>query len=363
MLGMAEGAEAVFANPAGLGTLTFSNLILVAGIFPDQSLGGTVAFAQPLPSLGKAGLGISVLQPSQTLSSGGKSTDIAAREQSLVMAYCQPLFSLLDLGVRYRAVELEQPGFTPVSGETMDAGARLHLNEDLWLSLGGYNLFQPVASITGSETVSYPRFAQATLGARWAGVVKAAVEYSRAWDGTDIQRVAGGLESDISRHWFIRAGINPQAFSAGLGFVNNEWTIDYGWRSDIQASGMQHRLGLQYRFGTYQASLESSAIYLTKGGVKPNVFFKVRFDRDVLFKTWAFRIIDSDENPVYSVEGKHVLEKSFMWEGRDSKSKIVPDGDYTVFLEGVDFEGNCLSSNRIQIRVVTFKKPVFQQVK
>jgi len=208
MLGMAEDVEGVFGNPAGLGTLALSDLELSAGAFSDQGLGGTVAYAQPLPSLGKIGFGVSELQPPNVAAGGKVPLDIPAREQMLAVAYCQPVFSLLDLGVRYRALELEQPGFTPVSCETVDLGVRVHPAEDYWLSLGTYNLFQPVAGIPGSATVGDPRFGQVTLGARWEGVCKAAAEYTQTLDGSNLSRVAGGLESDFSRHWFVRAGIN-----------------------------------------------------------------------------------------------------------------------------------------------------------
>jgi hypothetical protein len=363
MLGMAEGAEAVMANPAGLGTLNLSEVYLNTALFSDPSVGETLVYAQPLASLGKIGLGLSVLSPLDTSAEKQLTAEIPAQEQIMAMVYTATWYSVFDVGFRYRMIKLEQSGSTPVSGQTMDVGARWRWEETMWLSVGAYNIFQPVAALPGLDEATYPRFTQATIGVYWPEVMQAGLEYSRAWDGTNIQRVAFGLESDFSKHWFIRAGIDPQAISAGIGFSSHEWSIDYGWRSDSAESKMQHRLNLAYRFGAYQAHLESSTPFLTKGGLKPNVLFKVQLNQRVILKNWVFKVVDSNDNLVYTQQGKHALEVSMLWEGRDQKSRMVPDGDYTAFLEGVDFEGNALRSNRVHIQVSSYTKPEFQLLK
>ncbi len=359
--GTQEGADAIFGNVANLQVLRHTDVKMGLGIFPQGGLATTFSYAQPLPGIGKFGLGISLLMPAGETDSDEFATSLAMREQAVLLGYSHAIMPGFFAGLRIRALRVEHDGRAS-AGESIDLGMRLKFTPVVWGGLTAYNILQPQIR-TSLEEVAYPRKLQLTLGTVWENIVKAGLEFTQELEKEMTYRAALGLESDFSRQWFIRGGADTEAFYAGTGYHAEGWGLDYAWRSDFQVKEMHHRIGLHLKFGAYHAGLDSSSKYLTKGGMKPRVKFSFDFTRNVLLEKWKLIIRDSRGKMVKYFAGRNKLPESIVWEGRDQKSRIVADGRYRCVLDGYDYEGNQLRSNAVEIRVVSSQSPEFIQVK
>jgi hypothetical protein len=84
--------------------------------------------------------------------------------------------------------------------------------------------------------------------------------------------VAGGVEYLMSRFLAIRAGINDDTVTLGLGFIKSDWQMDYAfWNSEI---GDTHRISATMRFGNAmlnkapEAKIDSEPLLETMPGDK-----------------------------------------------------------------------------------------------
>ncbi len=359
--GAQEGADAIFGNAANLQTLRHTDIKADLGMFPKGGVASAFSYVQPLMGVGKFGLGISLLMPAGETDWDEASTALPMREQAVLLGFSRAINPGFFAGVRIRALRVEHDGRAS-AGESIDLGLRLQFTSLVWGGLTAYNILQPQIR-TSLEEVAYPRKLQLTLGAAWQKVIKAGLEFTQELEQEMTYRAAFGLESVFSRHWIIRGGVDTGAFYAGTGYCADGWGLDYGWRSDFQVSEMHHRIGLHFRFGAYHAGLKTSSRYLTKKGMKPRVEFTFDFTREVLLKKWKLTIRNSQGKMVKYFKGKHKLPRSIVWEGRDQKSRIVADGRYRCVLGGYDYEGNQLSSNVVEIIVISSKAPEFIRVK
>ncbi|MCK5242608.1 hypothetical protein KAR34_09170 [bacterium] len=360
--GWQTGAEAVFGNPANLAVLRNMELSSGVGMFADNSLIGTFAYGQPIPEIGKFGLGFSMLYPNSEEVLADDSLDkLNTREQIFSLGYGRMIApSWLQAGIRFRALHVNNKSGNE-AGESIDLGLRFQFN-NFFAGITGINLLQPQINLKGAG-IAYPRRAQLNLGMAFKNIMQVGVEYTQALEGDLPFRAALGWESAFSAKWFIRNGVDTRSVYLGFGYFDRSWGIDYAGRADFDLEDIYHCLGVRFKWGTHRVGLESSSKYLTKGGITPRVTIKINYQRKVLFKRWALLILNSKGRMVKCFVGKNKFPGSVTWEGRNNKGRMVPDDAYTCFLEGVDYEGNLLKSNFIYITVMSRKEPEFHQVK
>jgi hypothetical protein len=361
LAGVQEDAEAVTGNPANLATSRYMALGMDAGLFPDGSLAGAIRFAQPLPSLGKIGLGFSQIYGLTDTPPATEALDsFFGTEQAIHLAWALSITQGFSVGLKGSLLRATY-GQQAAAGESIDLGCRIQA-EGFWAAAAAYHLLRPPVGF-GLEYLAYPRQAQITLGYKIPKILQVAGECTQNLDDTGKRRIALGLESAFSEDWFVRAGADLENFYSGLGYRNHWWGLDYGFGSDFKMEAMQHRLGLVLIFGTYHVQIVSSSEYLTKNGVNPNVRFTVRYDRAPILKKWAFIIRNEQAVLVKAFAGQNAFSTDVTWEGRDQQSRIVPNGEYSVVLEGLDYDGNWLKSNKVLVKVVDRTAPTFIRVK
>jgi len=357
--GSRMGAEALFGNPANLGSLRYSELVLGGGVLTEQGYTASAAFGQPLPGAGKIGVSLSHAEASEADSNLIDAEVRLSTEQSLALAYVYEIVSGFNLGLRFRALQVQTQDRRR-TGEGLDLGLN-YLWSAGWAACSVHNLLQP--QITASEGPEYPRRLQADAGLHWPEVLQIAMEYARELDSPHFERLGIGIESAFSSNWFLRAGADQHAYYVGAGFAISMWRLDYGTRIDSGTYQLQHFLGLQYKFGAYQAVISTPYQYLTKGGVNPRADIKIQYTRDVVFKAWSLEIRDGTGELIKSLNGNNALPEKLRWEGRNQQGRMVSDGPYTMTLTGEDYAGNKLCSNAITIKVISPQMPEFQQVK
>lgn len=356
LAGAQEDVNAIFGNPAFLSSLKGMEVTLATGMLPGNHISTALAFAQPIPLIGKIGLGLTSIH----LNDPQEDDPFQAEEQALLIGYSVDLLPWLSVGARFREIRLETSSLT-ASGEGLDLGFKLQYDY-YWFGVTGINLLHPVID-SKIEDIGYPYRLIADLGASWPGILRTMVEFSQTFGDDPVNRIAWGIESDFSKVITIRAGVDTNAVYVGLGTGLDRWKLDYASRVDLNEQNLTHWVGISGHFGTYEVVLSPSSKFLTKGGRNNSVLLRINHHRDKIFKEWVFKVIDEQGRLVYRQEGKNGLPPELRWEGRDARRNMVKDGNYWLSLEGRDAEGNSLQSNQVKIKVVTRRTMKFIQTK
>lgn len=356
LVGAQERAQALFGNPAFLTDLRALTFSFGSGLLAGNHISSTAALAQPIPLAGKLGLGLSTLYSNQP-----DAEDLfQAQEQILYVAYSYDFFSWFSVGTKFRSIRIETPAVTS-SGEALDLGVKLKYDQ-YWLGIWASNLLQPAIE-SKLEQVAYPRVVVADLGASWLGICRTMVEFSQTFGDESVNRIAWGIESDFSDLLTIRAGTDVNSVSAGLGSKMDRWAVDYAARYHLDDQSLAHHVGLSLHFGAYQIGLVPSSSFLSKGGRNNVLRIRINSHRDKVFRQWTFKVLNKQGQLVYRRTGKNLLPGEIRWEGRSLRRRMVADGDYWMFIEGSDIEGNRLESNQVKVRVVTRRTTNFIRVK
>jgi hypothetical protein len=262
-LALADGADAMLWNPAGLTALRdlqiqASHLSYLEGVNDEWA-----ALALPLYNLGAAvGLGATYLYTSDVSRDafGARGQDFTDFDFSLQTSYAMDFFRHFSAGATYKILRQGYGGnFAMGSGFDLGAQARRLFGGDFTLALGAFNLGTPMA--IGTVVSNLPITLKAGLawkpGPDWA----LETDYShqpidfinrwhfgaeKAWRGERVSLTlragyALGPERDLG-------GLTGLAAGAGLGL--GAWQLDYAW-APAGDFGDTQRLSLTYSFGSY----------------------------------------------------------------------------------------------------------------
>ena len=358
---LADQGEAVLYNPAGLGQIHSAKLSLLGGTLYGSTYQSVLAYNMPWATYGTFGLAyvgaFGALE--ETIDPYGNNIDAdAGMSNSGVMISYAKKFSAFGVGLAPKIL------FSRLSDEQalafdVDVGFMLYplspilakkltgsIPYDLvTLGVAAKNLLAPTMNYTGSGMEpANPRIVRAGLGIRLLdNRVKLASDISYTLDDNGIFGWYEGLEVYPAKLLALRAGINHNFFSFGLG-VNAELShsvaleVDYAFMMNYASEFLLepvHKVSLNLNLknvaGLWLASrpaeLNSPADYaeITVNGASQ---FKRRIKR------WVFEIKDAGGNVVYrkaqDVYGEiDELPAKFTWNGVNSiRGGQVDSGTY-----------------------------------
>ena len=191
--------------------------------------------------------------------------------------------------------------------------------------------------------------------------------------------VKSGIESVILKNYVVRLGGSyPDTygygnFTMGLGYKFEaekfKGSVDYAM-SYASESSLTHFLGVTAEYGALDrkppvTKIKSDKLYLSPNhdGVQDYVVFDLNVEDQSRIKGWKLQVIDENKKVVKefktsdrdTIEGltlkgffKRILQKKtslvvppkVMWDGTDSKGKVVPDGKYTYAFNATDGRDN-----------------------
>ena len=348
---LADQGEAVLYNPAGLGQIHSAKLSLLGGSLYGSTYQSVLAYNMPWATYGTFGLAYVGAFGALEETTTPDGTNIAAEDgmsNSGVMISYAKKFSAFGVGLApkllFSRLSDEQALAFDVDVGFMFYPLSLILAKKLTgsipydlvtLGVAAKNLLAATMDYTGSGMEpANPRIVRAGLGIRLLdNRVKLASDISYTLDDNGIFGWYEGLEVYPAKLLALRAGINQNFFSFGLG-VNTELSrsvaleVDYAFMYHY-ASGAKmlepvHKLSLNFDLknvaGLWLASrpaeLNSPADYaeITVNGASQ---FKRRIKR------WVFEIKDAGGNVVYrkaqDVYGEiDELPSKFTWNGVNS---------------------------------------------
>ncbi len=358
---IADQGEAVLYNPAGLGQIHSAKLSLLGGTLYGNTYQSVLAYNMPWATYGTFGLAYAGAFGTLEETTTPDGTNIAAEDgmsNSGVMISYAKKFSAFSVGLAPKIL------FSRLSDEQalafdVDVGFMLYplspilakkltssLPYDLvTLGVAAKNLLAATMDYTGSGMEpANPRIIRAGLGIRLLdNRVKLASDISYTLDDNEVFGWYEGLEVYPARLLALRAGINHNFFSFGLG-VNTDLSrsvaleVDYAFMMNYASEFLLepiHKVSLNLNLknvaGLWLASrpaeLNSPADY-AEISVNGAAQFKGRIKR------WVFEIKDAGGNVVYrkaqDVYGEiDELPSKFTWNGVNSiRGGQVDKGTY-----------------------------------
>ncbi len=273
---LAEGANAIYWNPAGLGLTPSHELTLTHMQYFEDVTQQYAGLAIPLKKGRWGGMGISITHFSITDIEGRDATSartdtLEEKDLSLQMSYGVRFLGDeggferdgLYMGAGVKRVSQDLAG---VSAETMafDVGFQYRPGRQMvrqfgeWIrrvSLGASSLNMGSGLKFDKEETSLPQNTKVGLGYThfiWGDALNLAVDLNRGKDGTS--KISGGGEFWIRNTFAVRLGyVGSQdvgnGLRAGAGFRFQTMQLDYAWAAFGDALGDTHRFSLGLRFG------------------------------------------------------------------------------------------------------------------
>ena len=267
---VADNADAVFANPAGLGQVTqrqvaYTNVsLLYAGIEGDDLGQHVVSYAQPLGD--KMGLGLGYERiGSSLMSENGAFVSLSYQVERRLQVGLSAKYLFWSVG----AIPDDEGRADPLSNQSAgNVGVDLGL---LWQSpvqgaqVGVLlkNINQPnvaYGEVAGDpDAGALPMDVHVGVGYRLSGQSLVSVQYVRrdlTGDGSDHGLVVGG-ETQLVEGLLLRAGgrrlLSEDAgggLNAGLGYQWNQLVFDYAYDIglDLTETNGAHRFSFAYQF-------------------------------------------------------------------------------------------------------------------
>jgi hypothetical protein len=247
---IADDANAVYWNPAGLARVEHRDITFMHWLFADVSdvMVDYIAFAQPL---GTGTLGLSWTRQGATLEEGADKSESTMSVNTFMVSYGMPIGEHVALGVTLDRTLVTSRA--PTNGElAFDAGILYKpLDNTHWTI--GFN-----AKNLGGEQVLPPFY---VLGMaykyEWKNQHILATADAHTQEGIEGRedftfKYGGGAEYSVSMDDFsfaLRAGGNSRTWAGGVGLGFKGFAIDYAYVSMREDTiGDSHKFGVSYRF-------------------------------------------------------------------------------------------------------------------
>ncbi|NTV52740.1 MAG: hypothetical protein HGA76_06995 [Candidatus Firestonebacteria bacterium] len=346
--GTADDASALVWNPGGLGQanlteLAFSHAFLDADRYYDQLL-----FSQPVANFGTLGVGLLTFNQAQVTMAGTADAG-PLRDAVLMLAYGREFFPGFSWGLNVQGHSLTL-GHQTASGLGADTGVLYRPLPELAAGVTLQNAVPPLLRLEAADT-PYRRLLRPGLSSAWwdgrllvlAEADKFLDESSWAW--------GGGLEVKLWPRLTLRAGYREQTVAAGLGFIYDDWRLDY---AALRAADqkLSHRVSLVYTVGAYNARLAAGAQTFSRNSLNKVCRVGIDLPDKQLIRQWKLSIHQRSTGKLVKTFSGFELPEAIVWDGKDEQNNFLPEGRYDVRLAGSDAEGNQLRSNLLTVAIL-----------
>jgi hypothetical protein len=149
----------------------------------------------------------------------------------------------------------------------------------------------------------------------------------------------------------LRAGIDDTEICAGFGIKFDNYWVDYAF--GMQDIGYMHRVSFTWCFDTFGIQLIAEPKVFSPVGKFNETKIKIRIKRIEKIKGWSLTIMNKEGYTVRYFEGKDEVPLYVIWDGRDEKAQVVPDGEYKCILEIMDKAGDIFRSIPEKVYIMT----------
>jgi tetratricopeptide (TPR) repeat protein len=268
-VGIADDASATYWNPAGLAQIQRKDFVASYASLYENTGFGSVNFAQPTVDIGTFGFGIVNLNTTgipRRDDQGFHDGDFSASQTGFLLSHGIQVGSRLSLGSSLKVIR-QQVDVYAATGYGLDGAAMFQIFPTLQAGLVVRNVLAPSIKLR-SESERYPL--DIRLGTKWQAMRKLTV-------GVDFDKTGGrSLKPIFGGEWAfndllaMRAGLNENEITAGMGVKFKDWGIDYAFAYQDSVSGLNdlgasHRLGVHLNFGKKISDQVASLRWQKKG--------------------------------------------------------------------------------------------------
>ncbi|MEO0093134.1 MAG: FlgD immunoglobulin-like domain containing protein [candidate division WOR-3 bacterium] len=354
--GLADDAEAVYYNPAGLGQLTSQDLKLTHSSLYGGSRMEYVGYALPTKQFGT--FGITLLNHSSSAidvrdEENDRYEPAAYVQNCYIFSYAYSFLRFLGLGANFKVVTENFARFNDI-GLGGDLGLIVLGPKPFNFGIMAQNLWQPTITLAEQEE-RYPitiRFGTSVklfedrvilLGDL---VTNQAIWQSDTFNKLDYIKPHFGIEFELIPHILThRIGYDKQELSVGLG-VRKEWGkislgVDYALLLHHQSNfrlPLLHKLGLFLQFGGFRTWIDATPkIFSPTPEDKRNVLWMdLRIIARRNIKRWQVTIKNNLGEVVRTFSGWENPPLRMAWDGLDDAGRMVSDGKYNYEIVIVD---------------------------
>jgi hypothetical protein len=351
-VGVADEATAVVWNPAGLATLVPNELRFeTARLFEDTSI-NALDFAVPgnkLPSFGISIVSLNSGNFDRTNELNDPLGSFSEGETAYIFSMAKGINPRFAVGTNVKLIR-QSVEESSANGVGFDLGTIFSVRPNLKVGLSVLNLGGPNLTLRDTKE-TYPTefrggFSAILLNGR--GLLSAEVDQASG-PGT---RFRAGSEYWVQPQIGLRVGMDDQEPAGGLSYrFMGKYQFDYGVMD--HALGLQHRLGLTYRFGGFFASAKADPTVFSPTGEKAVTKIDLNARTKATPESWSLTIINKSDETVRTFGGKGAPPNHLEWDGKDETGLPLPDGDYRYTLTVHDQEGRVIESHTQVVQIST----------
>jgi hypothetical protein len=346
--GIADEVDAIYYNPAGLGTLTRTDALVFG---TRQFWGykyGAVAIATPVRKLGSFGaMLLYFLSPKVTeIDENGQETGHRFNHIQTVgiASYSRKVMRFLSLGASVKFLYSRISTWN-AAGFGIDVGALCTPVE--WASVGvtAVNAVKPTLKhSTIRETL--PLSVRVGLGIHPFRKLTVALDMVK----TEYQSMLfmGGAEYQVTDMLRVRGGVDRNEISGGVGFepyiFGMNFRVDYTYTMH-HASALAledcHRVSVNFKLGGYKvwATSDPEVLVIAPEGYNV-VWISMHSFTPEPEKSWELRILRSTGETARVFTGMGTPPLRLEWDARDESGRVVPVGRYNYELKVIDSNAN-----------------------
>lgn len=333
--GLANDAQAVYYNPAGLAQLYSNDLILMGGTLYGGANQTFVSYALPTQLFGTFAFsytGVRVSVPPQELE---RDEPISWSNNGVLLSYAKDLMPFLCVGFNYKVIYNPLTDYTARITQGFDLGLLIFPEELYSFGVMGKNLLQPRVSYEEGPTEDpFPRILRAGAAFKLMdGALNIVSDLSYRLIKSPSLHFFQGLEYFPLPSAALRLGLNQNEFTFGVGLKREMKTLTFGvdyallthYRSNFYLEPI-HKLSLGFNFGGLRTWIEAKPAVFSPHEQIAWLYLHVGAKREV--ERWQLLIKNALGETVRAFGAFGPPPLTHSWDGRDDYGSIVPDGRY-----------------------------------
>ncbi|HAM37021.1 MAG TPA: hypothetical protein DEB40_00210 [Elusimicrobia bacterium] len=352
-VGLAEGADAVAWNPAGLALLRPNVIGFMHTQTAESARLDYLGYAQPIYRWGGMGLSYmrldsgSLPETNEYNQEVGKFSDV---EQAIMLGYGITPMNPLSVGGTFKFAQQKVSG-SSANGWGMDLGLLARFRNHFRVGMRVQNLIAPSLRYETARD-SFPRLVTLGLAGKWLDdrlLLSADLE-----KGADAARGFNwrlGAEGTLWKVAKLRAGFDfaMKEFSVGLGY---QWgRSGVGMALGSSEAGFSQKVGMDYAFGGYDIILRAEPLTFSPMGLKKRTTFMIQLNHTRPIDHWALVVKNEQNEVVYRAVGSGAPPQELTWDGKTVYGGVVPVGAYGCALTVTDKDGRVETTPVQYVRV------------
>ncbi len=341
--GLSDDLSAIYFNPAGLTQLRSGQMTAMTSNLFEGTFYNFLGFGHPTQRAGVLGLGVVLLHSGKLEETNIRQETLGEfkdSRQCILVSYARRAFPKISYGANLKLVSQQLSSYQD-TGIGMDGGLLLTTYENLSFGLTLKNIVPPILRLKNDDE-KFPFSIHTGLGARMLdNNLIFSLDVNKTL-GQSLQAQIGGEYLIQKRTIALRIGVDNSGLNAGFGIKRGKYGVDYAFGT--QDIGTSHRVSLTWLFDTFGIQLTPEPAAFSPTGKINQTKIKVQARQLEKIKGWSLTIRDKRDNTIRSFEGNDDVPAAVVWDGRNNRGEIVPEGEYLCVLEIMDKSGDIFKS-------------------